>query len=176
MTMLPCHAMKTAVILAITLAACSSLDPSVGPLRIEQPVTDAGGDAPSECSEVGPDEVCFSRDIRPIIQRTRDQAIAMGVGRGCVPCHDARATLHVGTSLSGLDVSTLGELRKGGSSTGQKIIIAGNPDESLLVKALRGQFGSNRMPKGGPHHLDESLEMALITRWILEGARGKDSE
>lgn len=168
--------MKTPLLFCILLTACSSLDPSVGPLRVEQPVTDAGADVPGQCSEVGPDEVCFSRDIRPIIMRTRDEAVALNAGRGCVPCHDGNAPLHTGKSLSGFDVATLGSIRRGGSSTGARIIVAGKPDESLLVQALRGQFGSNRMPKGGPWHEDRSEEMRLITTWILEGARGRATE
>lgn len=173
-----CPPMKAAAVLAVTLCACSSLDPSVGPWRIGQPVTDGGADAPGECSEVGTDEVCFARDIRPILMRTRDQAVAAGSPRGCVPCH-LRASMGQGALLGGLDVSTLGEIRQGGGSTRDKIIVAGRPDESLMVRALRGQFGSNRMPKGSmPAQFwsDSSEEMRLLTTWIAEGARGRDGE
>jgi hypothetical protein len=173
--------MKTAIVfIAIALPACSALDPNVGAWRVEQP---AEGDAApgadgddGECSAVGPDEVCFGRDIRPLLLRTREAANAMKAGRGCVPCHDGNAPTHNGTALSGFDLSTLGELRKGGGSTGPRIIVAYKPDESVLVRALRGQFGSNRMPKGGPFHDDDSEEMRLITTWIAQGAKGNPKE
>ena len=173
--------MKTPALLAVALTACSSLDPNVGPPYIEPPaVSDGGevtaGDAEPDGDEIDPGGVSFARDIRPIIMRTRDQAMAMGTGRGCVPCHDGKAPSPTGTALSGFDVSTLGKLRQGGGSTSTRIIVPGKPDESALVRALRGQFGSNRMPKGGPFHEDPSEEMRLITTWIAQGAKGKDSE
>jgi hypothetical protein len=81
-----------------------------------------------------------------------------------------------GALLSGFDISTLGELRKGGGSTGIRIIVPRKPDDSAMVQALRGQFGSNRMPKGGPFHDDDSDLMQLLTTWIAEGAKGADRE
>jgi hypothetical protein len=166
--------MKTpALCLSVALFGCSSLDPNVGPLRVDQPVTeDAGAD------DAPPGTVSFSRDIRPLLMRTREQAVAMGAARGCVPCH-LKASMGTGALLSGFDVSTLRELRKGGGSTEGYIIVPGNPDLSLMVKALRGQLVSNRMPKGGPqaqYWTDDSEEMRLLTTWIKEGARGADSE
>lgn len=173
--------MKTAVPLALLLTACSSLDPNIGPPFVAPPAESdggevTGGDAAPDGDDIDPGGVSFARDIRPILQRTRDQANAMGTGRGCVPCHDRNAPSPTGTLLSGFDVSTLGKLRQGGGSTSTRIIVPGKPDESVLVRALRGQFGSNRMPKGGPYIEDSSEEMRLITTWIREGAKGKDNE
>ena len=169
-------------ILPLLAAACSALDPSVGAWRLEQkpPTDDAGGadvEPPGVCDGIGPDEVCFARDIRPLILRTSDAAKAMGVGRGCVPCHDGNAATHNGTSLSGFDLSTLGELRRGGGSSGTRIVVPGKPDESAIVRVLRGQYGfANRMPKGGPYWEEGSEEFRLITTWIAEGARGRPNE
>jgi hypothetical protein len=174
--------MKTATIFfAFALTGCSSLDPNVGPRYTEPPVTDdagLGGDAQPDGDDTDPGGVSFARDIRPIINRTRDQALAMGAARGCVPCH-VRAAMGTGAALSGFDVSTLGELRKGGGFTDTRIIVPYKPDESYIVKALRGQFGSNRMPKGGPgpqYWEDDTEEMRMLTTWIREGAKGKSDE
>jgi hypothetical protein len=172
--------MKTTTIwFAIALSACASLDPNVGPWRVDpvSPASDAAVDVdPGECSQVGEGEVCFARDIRPLLRRTRDEAMAMGTGRGCFPCHDRTAATHTGTALSGLDMSTLGELRQGGGSTGVRIIVPRKPDDSVMVRALRGQYGSNRMPKGGPWWEPDSEEMRLLTTWIAEGAKGLPEE
>jgi hypothetical protein len=170
--------MKTAILFAFALIACSELDPNVGQWRVEL-ASDAaaedvveleGGDDDAE-----PGTVSFRDDIRPIIMRTKDQATALGVGRGCMPCHDGKAAVHAGTALSGLDMSTLGSLRRGGGSSDTRIIVPGKPDESAIVQALRGQYGfAARMPKGSPYWQEE--EMRLITTWIREGARGRPDE
>jgi len=164
-------------VIAIVMVGCSELDPNVGRLYVEPvDVGDAGAaeDAVDGDDDEPPGTVSFALDIRPIIMRTKDQATAMGVGRGCAPCHLRGVTNSTGTALSGFDVTTLGELRQGGGSTGTRIIVPGKPDESAIVQALRGQFGSNRMPKGSPYWQEE--EMRLITTWIAEGAKGSASE
>jgi hypothetical protein len=174
--------MKTAALcFVVGLPACSSLDPNIGPWRSDPPRASdaaAGPDADSvACAEIAEGGVCFARDIRPLILRTNDAAKAMGVGRGCVPCHDGNAATHNGTSLSGFDLSTLGELRHGGGSSGTRIIVPGRPDQSEMVKALQGRYGfANRMPKGGPYWEDDSEEMRLLTTWIAEGAKGNANE
>ena len=173
-------AMKTvALFLILVLAGCSGLDPNVGPPYVQPPsVSDGGGggDVETDGDDIDPNGVSFARDIRPILLRSSETAKAMDAGRGCVPCHDGKAASHTGASLSGFDLSTLGELRKGGGYTGPRIIVPGKPTESALVQALRGQIGSNRMPKGGPYHDDKSDEMRLITTWIAEGAKGNPNE
>lgn len=179
----PSHAMKAPALLALFLTACSSLDPNVGPPYTEPPtVSDAGDDTPDaepDGSDAPPGTVSFERDIRPIIMRTRDQAVAAGKPRGCVPCHLPDVPNNNGYLLGGFDVSSLGELRKGGGSSVTRIIVPYKPDESVMVRILRGQFGSSRMPKGSaPEQFwsEESEEMRLLTTWILEGARGAPNE
>ena len=179
--------MKTTLcisLLVITASGCSSLDPSVG--KLYEPTEDGGaedaGNADNDVdddSAVDPGGVSFARDIRPIIMRTRDEATATGKPRGCVPCH-LRSAMGVGASLAGFDVSTLGNIRKGGGSSGTRIIVAGKPAESVIVQVLRGQyFYANKMPKGGPTALywaEDSEEMQLLTTWIRDGAHGAPDE
>lgn len=168
-----------AVCFALALTACSALDPSVGPPYVTPPLTVDGGEGPdgdNDADPVDPGGVSFARDIRPLLLRTSDAAKALNVGRGCVPCHDGKAPTHTGASLSGFDISSLGELRKGGGSTRDKVIVPGDPDGSGMVRALRGLIGSNRMPKSGPYWEPGSEEMRLLTTWIAEGALGKSNE
>lgn len=167
--------MKT-LFICLTLASCSALDPSVGAWRIEQPATsDAAVDVPpGVCDGIGEGEVCFARDIRPLMDRP---AAPMGVPptpKGCRSCHYSTELKHNGIDLGGLDLATLGSLRRGGGSSGKRIVVPHKPAESVLVQALLGTYGSNRMPKGSNYWTDD--EIALVARWISEGGRGRSSE
>jgi len=164
---------------ALFLPACSSLDPSVGPWRVEQPTTrdaaasDAEQDVePGVCEGIGPDEVCFARDIRPLMDRS-----SMSTPKGCRGCHYSTEAKHVGIDLGGLDLSTLGKLRKGGGSSLKRIVVAGKPSESVIVQVLKGQYGyAPRMPKGPLAGFWTPEEIQLVSDWILQGARGIDRE
>lgn len=169
--------MKTTALLALTLCACSSLDPNVGPPYVEPPstgeagVTSDGGESDGE-EDVDPAGVVFWRDIRPLMERG-----AMDTPKGCKGCHYSTEARHVGTDLSGLDVATLGALRRGGGSSGTRIIVPGKPDESALVQALRGTYGyANRMPKGGTSGYWTTEEVQKVADWISQGARGRSDE
>jgi hypothetical protein len=182
--------MKIAIrCIALTLAiwafvlqncACSSLDPNVGPLRVEQPVASDGGDDAAdvdlgECSAVGADDVCFVRNIRPIIDRGGAKDVEPGQGRGCKGCHSRTQASHNGLDLGGLETTTLGTIRKGGGSSGTRIIVPGKPDESVIVQVLRGQYPyAAKMPKGGPAW--NAAEIKLMVDWIQQGARGRSEE
>jgi hypothetical protein len=158
------------------VASCSALDPNIGTRRNPLDVNGGGDGAtpPGQCASINPGEVCFATDIRPIINRPSDYK-EPGMGKGCKSCHYSTEARHVGLDLGGLDLATLGALRKGGGSSGSKIVVAGRPAESVLVQVLRGQYGlANRMPKNGPFWGD--MEIELVERWIAEGAKGADDE
>ena len=166
-------AMLVSTVLGV--AACSSLDPNIGGWRTDTPSSEEAGVSVEGGADgddtPGEGEVQFGRDIRPIMERPRENMD----GKGCNGCHYRTAANHTGTDLSGLDLSTLGELRKGGGSSGPRIIVPGKPNESVLIQALRGQYAySSRMPKGGPYW--GTKEMDLVTKWIEQGAKGKPSE
>jgi hypothetical protein len=159
------------------LVGCSSLDPKIGP-----PVEPEGDDPDADVSDVAePDDdvdpggVSFKRDIRPLMNRPAPPKGETSPPKGCKPCHYRTETSHNGIDLGGLDLTTLGELRKGGGSSGPRIVVAGKPDESAIVQALEGKyFYSARMPKNGPYWSD--LEVGIVRQWILEGAKGADDE
>ena len=139
------------------LGACSALEPQIGD---PSPPIDAG------------EPVLFWRDIRPLMDRSSTDPS----GRGCKLCHYASLPSHPGTDQSGLDLSTLGALRRGGNNTRQNIVIPYDPEGSALVQKLRGTFVVGaRMPKNGPPYWSED-EIETVERWIAQGAKGDDSE
>jgi hypothetical protein len=127
-----------------------------------------GVDGGSE-EDASPRPVVFARDIRPIIGRSD------GPPAGCKRCHYKAGSAAQGYELGGLDLTTLGTLRKGGISSGSSIVIAGDPDGSAIVKKLEGTYARGaRMPKDLVPLSAE--EIGLVRRWIAEGARGTDEE
>ena len=145
---------------AVVGAACTDLEPEVG-----DPVL-ACVDQDSNPAV----DVSFARDIRPIMNGT------VGSATPCKNCHYHSTGTQEGLMKSGLDLETLGGLRKGGVNSGDgSIAIAGKPCESAIVQKLHGTFPIGlRMPKGGPYFTaDQTL---LVQDWIFEGAKGDDAE
>jgi len=146
----------------VVLVACRSLDPEVGPTRIA-------------CTDVDSDpahQVSFANDIRPLMNRSSDDP----AGHGCISCHYSTEPSHICLDITGLDLSSLAALRKGGSVTGTSIVIPGKPCESALVQKLQGDYAVGlRMPKDGPPYWSDA-EIQLVIDWIAEGAQGGDAE
>jgi hypothetical protein len=144
--------------------ACGTFDPSFGYLNAP-PAASSTGAATAGGS------VQFGRDIRPIIALGPDAPQPYG----CKGCHYSTEPEHVGYDLGGLDLSTLGALRRGGATSGKRIVVPGDPDSSAIVQKLRGTypFGA-RMPRAGIAWGDD--DMTLITGWIAAGALGADDE
>ncbi|MBI5094025.1 MAG: hypothetical protein HZB26_16485 [Candidatus Hydrogenedentes bacterium] len=98
---------------------------------------------PAEASSVS-----YTKDIKPLLEQR------------CVPCHRPEKL------RGGFDVTSVPAILKGGEEKGPGIV-KGNPDESPLVKYIRGEF-SPRMPNGrDPLNEDE---LHLIREWISAGA------
>lgn len=74
---------------------------------------------------------------------------------------------HAGSKAAGgLDLSTVKGIQKGGASG--KLVVAGKPDQSLLMKRILGKGGLPRMPMGfAPLTADQT---DTIKRWIAGGA------
>ena len=75
----------------------------------------------------------------------------------CIRCHGA-------SHPTGLDLRSYASVLEG--SNRGAVVIAGDPDQSLLVRKIRGQAG-NRMPRGAPALSDDQI--ALIAAWIAGG-------
>ena len=143
----------------------------MGALRAEELRSDGGApDGPSVGDAgSGVPPVSFARDIRPLMSRGDTAPY------GCMRCHYRGGQDPQGIELGGLDLTTLGDLRKGGVSSKQSIVVAGNPDGSALLQKLEGKYARGaRMPKDrAPWSV---AEIALVRRWIAEGARGTDDQ
>jgi hypothetical protein len=145
----------------LVLAGCAiTYDPDVGPLQpAAQSAADLDGGmaaaTSARCSDSDPTvSVSFGTDIRPLTTRSPG---------GCLFCHGA-------TTTSGLSVGSYESLRRGGQISGLKIIVPGNPCESILPQklGLAPPFGA-RMPYNGPPYFTTS-QLQLVRDWIAEGA------
>lgn len=76
--------------------------------------------------------------------------------RHCVICHGA------GLASQGLRLDSRESVLAGGSNG--PVVVAGNPDDSELMRRIRGQ-SLPRMPLTGPPYLNDA-ETALIADWI----------
>jgi len=78
--------------------------------------------------------------------------------KNCYACHGASA-------MGGLRLDSRAGLLKGGASG--PVVVAGKPDESLLIKVVRYQDSRLRMPPAGKLSDDE---IAALTQWVRTGA------
>ena len=147
------------LLVMLVLAGCSlDYTPDVGGLEATND-GGVGGDGATPhlgCTNADSDtsvDVSFSKDVRPLMWRTPG---------GC-NCHLQRVT-------SGLDLSSYASMRRGGLNSGTRIIIAGQPCDSILPMKLSRTppFGS-RMPFNGPPYFTDA-ELQLVRDWIAEGA------
>ncbi len=93
-----------------------------------------------------PDTEYFEREIRPLL------------AKNCYACHGAKS------GFAGLRLHERASAMKG--SDAGPVIVAGKPDESKLIRAVRGEL-SQRMPPSGPL---PAGEIAKLVRWIEMGA------
>ena len=96
--------------------------------------------------------VDFVRDVRPVLERH------------CYECHGAKK------QKSGLRLDIKSEALRGGDNHGPDIVPS-RPGESALIRFLRSEDEDEVMPPKG--RLSDA-EIALLTRWIEEGARWPD--
>jgi hypothetical protein len=90
----------------------------------------------------------FEKKVRPVL-----------VGN-CYTCHSANTN-----SKGGLRVDDRNGLLQGGNSG--PAVVPGNPDESLLVLAVRHDEGAPKMP---PKKQLSAEQIADLTKWIQDGA------
>ena len=100
-------------------------------------------------------KISFTRDIQPILLNT------------CVECHSAE------DRKSNFEVTSVETLKKKGKKAGAGVI-PGKPDESSVVKYIRGLADGPQMPKGAPALSEEELH--LIRQWIAAGAKDDSVE
>jgi hypothetical protein len=93
--------------------------------------------------------VSFINDVAPILKDN------------CFACHDAKKR------KGKLDLTSYEGVRKGG--TKDDPIVAGKPEESLLIELVRGK-DTLRMPPRDTGDPLSSEKIAVLERWIKEGA------
>lgn len=94
--------------------------------------------------------VSFINDVAPILQKN------------CFACHDSKKR------KGKLDLTTYEAFRKGGDKDDP--IAPGKPDDSYLMHALTATDKSRMPPKESGEPLSK-MQIALIERWIKEGAK-----
>jgi cytochrome c len=83
----------------------------------------------------------------------------------CMPCHsEAKAR-------GGLSLETPAGIMKGGKMDGV-VIVAGHPEQSLLIKLIRHEGpADDPMPMPPPPHAKLSdSDIAAVTKWVQDGA------
>lgn len=149
---------RISLIIVATVAGCAiTYDPDVGALQPTNETSDGGiaSSLPAGCIDSNPDvSISFAKQIRPLTTRSPG---------GCLFCHGA-------TTTSGFSVGSYESLRRGGQNSGTRIIVPGNPCESILPQklGLAPPFGA-RMPYNGPPYFTAE-ELTLVRDWIAEGA------
>jgi hypothetical protein len=98
--------------------------------------------------------VDYARDVKPLFARY------------CTKCHGPEKR----QSGLRLDAAAL-VLRGGDSGPG---IVAGKPEESLVLKALTGSDELSEMPPEGPK--PSAAEIAILRKWIEQGAKAPDEK
>ena len=96
------------------------------------------------------DTVSFRRQVAPILVKK------------CLGCHDDRK------ASGGLSMATFAALEHGGKTMGEAILEPGDPDSSYLIASIR-RGAPIRMPYKQPPLKDD--EIAVLTRWVEEGAK-----
>ena len=102
-----------------------------------------------------PPPVDFNRDIRPILSDN------------CFFCHGPDAKHR----QADLRLDTQAGLYQ--QRDGVTVIAAGKPDESELLRRIRAEDADVRMPPPDSRKTLKSAQIALIKRWIEEGAQWK---
>jgi hypothetical protein len=91
----------------------------------------------------------FEKNVRPLL------------AQNCFACHSGAS----GVSMGGLRLDNPASLQKGGSRG--PAIVAGKPDQSLLLRAVRQADSQLRMPPTGKL---KDADVAILTRWVAMGA------
>jgi hypothetical protein len=148
------------ITLALVLAAggmaqgcIAAVEPDVGALR-------AGACKPEDSDPEA--AVSFKEEILPLFQRPNGMA-------GCA-CHQPGNRRTSGIDATGLSLLDYRSLMRGGNTSQDSIVVAGNPCTSLIVQKVSAAPPSGaRMPPDGPPYMSPP-EIALLSDWIAEGA------
>src|SRR5258708_31561575 len=88
----------------------------------------------------------FEKSVRPVF------------AKNCSGCHG-------GSKMGGLQLDSREHLLKGG--TDGPVVVPGNPDESLLIQAIRQTHPRIKMPPNGKL---QAREIEDVASWVKSGA------
>ncbi|MCE9545797.1 MAG: PSD1 and planctomycete cytochrome C domain-containing protein [Planctomycetia bacterium] len=111
--------------------------------------------APPNTSPAAAQKIDFVRDVQPLLKQH------------CYECHAGKK--HEG----GLQWDQRASVLKGGDS-GKPVLVAGDPEKSLVVRLVR-RVGDDAMPPDGEGTPVPAAGVAILTRWIAEGAQWPDA-
>ena len=98
------------------------------------------------------DDLEYQRDIKPILTKY------------CVGCHNEK------DNDSEIQLQSLANIRKGGPKG--PLVVANMPNESHLIRVIRGADQPSMPPKDSPQLSEGDIEK--LARWIQQGAVGSD--
>ena len=137
-------AMGGAAVALLGLAACQNYG---------QPKTTASA------AEAIPDKVDYNWDVRPILSQN------------CFQCHgNDPKNRKAGLRLDKAEAS-YGKLPE---DPGKRAIVPGNPKRSELFKRITSTDSDYRMPPREAHKTVSARDIAVLERWIKQGAKYKD--
>ena len=120
------------------------------------PLVVAVGVSLSPASAATASKVDFNRDIRPILSDN------------CYACHGPDSNKRKAGLRLDLREGALGKLKSDAFA-----IVPGHPEKSTLVERLHTKDEDDRMPPANSGKKLTSEQIALLTRWIAEGAEWK---
>ncbi len=130
------------VSVAVVVGACHASEPEPEPMPEPAP-------AQTEQTAPVPQPAGFAM-IEPILKDN------------CVLCHTGPE------AQEQLDLNSYASLMKGGEHGA--VVIPGDPENSLVVKAIRGAKGTDKMPPAPNEPLTDA-QIQVIVDWIKDGAK-----
>ncbi len=100
---------------------------------------------------------------------TRFEKISKIFSTKCYQCHGGKRPDDSVTKRARIDLTTYKSIMAGGEDG--PIIVAGKPEKSLLLDALKGHNAAQMPPRGKPLSKEN---IALIEAWIKDGAKEKE--
>ena len=105
--------------------------------------------APAAAAEAEEKTPSFVKDVKPFLAKY------------CTECHGGNQT------KAGVNLTSYDNLMKG--SKKKKVVVAGKPDDSALVKTLTG--AAKKMPPKSFANQPSKEEIDMIKAWIMAGTR-----
>jgi len=125
--------------------------------EVEAPGAQGGGSAVTAVALALPEEVSFNKHVQPILSEY------------CYHCHGPDPATRL-PKEEPLRLDRAQDAFAARKATGKPVIAKGDVGASLLVELLRHPDGEKRMPPAESHKSLKPSDIAMIERWIAQGA------